>query len=65
MRVEATVEAGADNMAEIKIFGLGENWKPLWKDAGAKYDETDEQKLSWVNRLWSVGKYRTYINWLQ
>ena len=37
---EATV--GADNMAEIKIFGLGENCKPLWKDAGAKYDETDE-----------------------
>ncbi|KAM7438671.1 hypothetical protein ABFA07_011848 [Porites harrisoni] len=29
-------------MAEIKIFGLGENCKPLWKDAGAKYDETDE-----------------------
>ena len=29
-------------MAEIKIFGLGENCKPLWKGAGAKYDETDE-----------------------
>ena len=29
-------------MAEIKIFGLGENCKPSWKDAGAKYDETDE-----------------------
>ena len=39
-RVEATV--GADIMAEIKIFGLGENCKPLWKHAGAKYDETDE-----------------------
>ena len=24
------------------ISGLGENCKPLWKDAGAKYDETDE-----------------------
>ena len=29
-------------MAENKIFGLGENCKPLWKDTGAKYDETDE-----------------------
>ena len=36
------LKQGADNMAEVKIFGLGENCKPLWKDAGAKYDETDE-----------------------
>ena len=42
LRVEVTVEAGVDNMAENKIFGLGENCKPLWKDTCAKYDETDE-----------------------
>ena len=29
-------------MAEVKIFSTGEDCKPSWRDAGAKYDETDE-----------------------
>ena len=29
-------------MAEDKIFSPGENCKSSWRDAGAKYDETDE-----------------------
>ena len=29
-------------MAATKIFTLGENCKPSWKDATADYDETDE-----------------------
>ena len=29
-------------MAEVKIFSTGEDCKSSWRDAGAKYDETDE-----------------------